>query len=156
MWGTKPRKMTPYHPPANGTMERFNQVLKQTILTAYAANLDRMEGVNKLVASYRNMPHSVTVQKPSKLMFNMEVDTKLSRIPSKSRGNYHKEARINDKKAIEEIKRRYDKKHRTRFVEINPGDWVYTKNMTKGSTRGPWEPIPFQITKVIHNRITGV
>ena len=120
MWGTKPRKMTPYHPPANGTMERFNQVLKQTILTAYATKLDPMEGVNKLVASCRNTPHSVMGRKPSKLMLNMEVDTKLPRIPSKSRGKHHKEARINDKKVIEEIKRCYNKKHRTRFVEINP------------------------------------
>ena len=28
--------------------------------------------------------------------------------------------------------------------------------MTPSSTRGPWEPTPFQITKVIHNRIMGI
>ena len=117
-------------------MERFNQSLKQTILTAYAAKLDPMEEVDKLVASYRNTPHSVTGQKPSKLMFNREVDTKLPRIPSKSKGKHHEEARSKDRKAKEEMKQRYDKKHRTRFVEINPGDWAYTKNMSQSSTRG--------------------
>ena len=34
-WGSKPKKTTPCHPPANRIVERFNQVLKQTILAAY-------------------------------------------------------------------------------------------------------------------------
>ena len=69
-WGIKPKKTTPYDLPANETIKRFNRVLKQTILTTYAEKKDLVEEVDKLVTAYRNTPHSVTGQKPSKLMFN--------------------------------------------------------------------------------------
>ena len=59
-WGSKPRKTTPYRPPANGMVERFNQVLKQTILAAYAEKKDPVDEVDKVVAAYRNTPHTVT------------------------------------------------------------------------------------------------
>ena len=59
-WGSKPRKTTPYHPPANDMVERFNQVLKQTILAAYAEKKDPVDEVDKVVAAYRNTPHTVT------------------------------------------------------------------------------------------------
>ena len=78
-WGGKPKRTTPYHPPANGMVERFNQVLKQTILAAYADRKDPVEEVDKVVSAYRNTPHTVTKVKPSKLMFNRDIATKLPR-----------------------------------------------------------------------------
>ena len=132
--GLQPKKTTPYHPPANITVGHFN-------LMAYAAKLDPVEEVNKLVASYRNTPHSVIGQKPSKLMFN--------RLSSTSKGKHHKEARRNDREAKRKMKERYDRKHQTRVVKFSPGDWATS------STRGPWEPTPFQIIKVVHNRARG-
>ena len=38
-------------------------------------------GRAELVAAYRNTPHTVTGVKPSKLMFNMDIDTNLPRFP---------------------------------------------------------------------------
>ena len=132
--GLQPKKTTPYHPPANITVGHFN-------LMAYAAKLDPVEEVNKVVASYRNTPHSVIGQKPLKLMFN--------RLSSTSKGKHHKEARRNDREAKRKMKERYDRKHQTRVVKFSPGDWATS------STRGPWEPTPFQIIKVVHNRAKG-
>ena len=136
-------------------MERFNRVLKQTILTAYAENKDPVEEVDKVVAAYWNTSHLVTGQKPSKLMFNREVTTKLPRFTTASRGQHHREARQSNWEAKLEMKKQYDKKHRTKLVEVNIGDWAYIRRMTTNSTKGPWEPIPFQIVKVHYNQITG-
>ena len=49
----------------------------------------------------------------------------------------------------------YDKKHRMRRVEIKPGDWAYIRRVATSSTKGPWDPIPYQITHVFKNQITG-
>ena len=153
-WGSIPKKTTPYHPPANGMVERFNQALKQTILTVYADRKDPVEEVDKLVAAYRNTPHSVTGIKPSKLMFNRDVSTKLPRFPTTSRGKHHQEARERDKAAKELMKERYDAKHRTKLVNINLGDWAYIRRSATSSTKGTWDPIPYQITRTHYNRIT--
>ena len=53
------------------------------------------------------------------------------------------------------MKTQYDKKKRTRLVEISLGDWVYRRNTTPTTTRGPWEPIPFLVVHIQHNQITG-
>ena len=155
-WGTKPRKTTPYHPPANGLVERFNQSLKATIHAAYAAGTDPVEEVDKFVASYRNTPHSTTGEKPSKLMFNRDVETKLPRFTKPGKGKHHQDARENDRQKKQEMKKRFDTKKRTKQVDIKPGDWAYRKNMTPTTIKGPWEPIPFQIIKVEYDRITGI
>ena len=104
-WGGTPRKTTPYHPPANGMVERFNQVLKQTILTAYAEKKDPIEEVDKMVAAYRNTPHTVTKVKPSLLMFNRDISTKLPRFTKTPRGRHHTEAKKNNREAKKEMKR---------------------------------------------------
>ena len=143
-WGGTPRKTTPYHPPANGMVERFNQVLKQTILAAYAEKKDPIEEVDKVVAAYRNTPHSVTKVKPSLLMFNRDITTKLPRFTTASRGRHHREARSNDKRAKIKMKRNYDKKHRTKTVTIKVGDKAYIRNTATSSTKGQWDPNPYK------------
>ena len=83
-WGATPKKTKPYHPPANGMVERFNRNLKKVILAAYAEKKDPYEGVQKYVTAYRNTPHSTTGEKPSKLMFGRDVITKLPRLVAPS------------------------------------------------------------------------
>ena len=88
-------------------------------------------------------------------MFNREVKTKLPRFTTASRGQHHKEARQQNWEAKQLMKKQYDKKHRTRLVEIKPGDWAYTRRTATSSTKGPWDPIPYQITFVYENQVTG-
>ena len=154
-WGTKPKKTTPELPPANGTVERFNQQLKHVIHTTYADNKDPEEEIQKYVAAYRNTPHSSTGEKPSKLLFNREVKTKLPRFPKASRAGHHKQAQRREKDAKNKMKKYHDRRHKTRLVEIKPGDWVYRRNATPTTTRGPWESEPFKVTKVVYNRVTA-
>ena len=49
----------------------------------------------------------------------------------------------------------YNKKHRTRHEDIQVGDKAYRRNRQPSTTRGPWEPEPHQVTKVVYNQITG-
>ena len=98
---------------ANGMVERFNQNLKNVIHTAYNERADIKEAVDKYMAAYRNMPHTTTGQKPSKLMWNKDIKTKLPSLPTKSTGKHHKEARKRDQKKKDKMVERYNTKHRT-------------------------------------------
>ena len=53
------------------------------------------------------------------------------------------------------MRQRYNRKLRTKTVEIKVRDWAYGRNITPTTTKGPWEDIPFQVIKVYHNQIMG-
>ena len=72
-----------------------------------------------------------------------QVTTKLPRFTPASQGRHHEEARRKDREAKLEMKRWYDIKHRTRLVEINPGDWAYVRRNFSTTTRGTWDPTPY-------------
>ena len=154
-WGIKAKRTMPYHPAANGMVERFNRNLKLVIHAAYADGQDPEEEVAKYVAAYRSTPHSVTGVSPNKLMFNREISTKLPRLPTKSQAKHHRDARRRDQEVKLKTKTYYDKKHRTRHEDIQVGDKAYRRNRQPSTTRGPWEPEPHQVTKVVYNQITG-
>lgn len=153
--GSIPKKTTPYHPPANGTVERFNQSLKRMILAAYIENKDPVEEVDKLVFAYRNTPLTVTGLNPTKLAFNREVKTKLPRFTKASRGQHHKQVREKNWEAKIEMQRRYDMIHQTREVPLKLGDWTYVRQNATTTTKGTWDPKPYQVTNIYYNRITG-
>ena len=77
-------------------VERFNRNLKMVIHAASAENTDPMDELNKYVAAYRNTPHMVMGKKPSKLLFNRDVKTKLPRKDSRSSSSHHTNARMRD------------------------------------------------------------
>ena len=136
-------------------VDRFNRNLKLVIHAAYAEGQDPEEEVNKYVAAYRSTPHTVTGYTPNKLMFNREISTKLPSIPTKSLAKHHKIARERDQAAKTKAKEAFDKKHRARQEDIQVGDKAYRRNRQPTTTKGPWEPEPHKITKVVYNQITG-
>ena len=52
------------------------------------------------------------------------MEIKLSRVPKKSKGKHHNNARKRDAEVRKERKKRYNKKNRTRNVEFKEGDWA--------------------------------
>ena len=132
-WGSKPKKTTPYHPPANGMVERFNQNLKLVIHAATAENKDPVEEVKKCVAAYRNTPHRITGEKPSKLLYGRDIETKLPRISKTIKGRHHENARRNERAAKTERKETFDKRKRVKLVNIRVGDQAYIRLHTEPS-----------------------
>ena len=63
-------------------------------------------------------------EKNNMLMLNRDVEMKLPRVPKKSKGKHHNNARKRDKEARKERKKRYNKNNRTRNVEFKVGDWA--------------------------------
>ena len=135
-------------------VERLNRNLKLVIHTTYADGQVPEEEVNKYIASYMSTPHSVTGQTPNKLMFNREIDSKLPGIPTKPQGTTAKRP---DRKTRppKTSKVRYDQKLRAHQQDLQVGDLVNRSYKKPSMRRGPWEPEPHRITKVVYNQVTG-
>ena len=154
-WGAKPRFTTPYHPMANGMVERFNQNLKKVIYASYNEGTDVEEAVDKYVAAYRNTPHSTTGEKPSKLMWNRDIATKLPSFTKDAKGRHHSQARKRDQEETKKMAQRYDQKHQARQVNFKVGDYAYKKELAPTTKKGPFEAKPYKITEIYKNQITG-
>ena len=68
-FGVNHRKVTPYHPEANGEVERFNQNLKKCIQAAITAGQNWRIALQNYLLSYRTTPHATTGVAPANLLF---------------------------------------------------------------------------------------
>ena len=76
-FGIRHRKVAPYHPEANGEVERFNRSLKKCIQTAITDNQDWRVVLENFLMNYRNAPHATTGKTPAELMFGRPVKDKI-------------------------------------------------------------------------------
>ena len=77
-YGINHRKITPYHPPANGQAENFMKNLGKVIRNAIIEGKDWRQELNRFLRSYRSTPHSTTGIPPSTLMFG---ENRTNRLP---------------------------------------------------------------------------
>ena len=142
--GVKKLNTTAYHPQCDGMVERLNRTLK-TMLRKHAAKFhgqwDRfLPGV---LWAYRNTPHDSTKEKPSFLLFGIDLKspTEASLLPPDSLdptdlGSYREElilslssarelAVTSIQEAQKSYKAQYDK--RARPIEFRLGDWVFVR-----------------------------
>ena len=74
--GIKKLNTTAYHPECDGMVERFNRTLK-TMLRKHASRFGNQwdRYLSGVVWAYRNVPHESTGEKPSFLMFGVDLRT---------------------------------------------------------------------------------
>ena len=116
--------------------------------------MDPEEAVDLYMSAYQNTPHSATGEKPSKLMFGRDIQTKLPQVTTPSTGDHHDRARSKNEEYKKKTKERYDKKHRTTKTDINEGDKTYLRRKTT-TKKGPWDPNPFTVTQVKGDSVTA-
>ena len=75
------RRVTPYHPIANGEVERFNRSLKKCIQTAISEGINWRIALQSFLLNYRTTPHSTTGVPPSELFFGRKIRDKLPVLP---------------------------------------------------------------------------
>ncbi|XP_037611722.1 uncharacterized protein K02A2.6-like [Sebastes umbrosus] len=73
----KHRKVSLYYPQANGAIERWNRVLKETLLTAEQERKPWKPFIQEFLLTYRATQHSTTGVSPYELMFNRKMRTKV-------------------------------------------------------------------------------
>ncbi|XP_028405248.1 uncharacterized protein LOC114527753 [Dendronephthya gigantea] len=128
--GFKHKRITPYHPKAQGQVENFNKL------------------INKIAAftkDTQSTPHPATKTAPYELLMNRRVRTKLEHFsvetPSKDNDVRHK-----DKVYKEKAKKNHDKRYRVTTYQLKVGDAVIVKGEKKKKGGTPFEPHIYSVT----------
>ncbi len=142
--GIKKLNTTAYHPQCDGMVERFNRTLKAMLrkqAATFGAQWDRY--LSGVLWAYRNTPHEATGEKPSFLLFGVDLrtPTEAALLPPNpmepaSVSDYREQvilslstarelAAESIKKAQKKSKALYDRKATTTHLQV--GDWVLVR-----------------------------
>lgn len=75
--GFNHRKITPYHPRANGEVERLMRTLNKTIRAAVVEDKNWTQEIYKFLRNYRGTPHSSTKISPYHALFGRQIPNRL-------------------------------------------------------------------------------
>ena len=176
MLGIKKLNTTSHHPQCDGAVERFNRTLK-TMLRKHAAKLGNQwdSYLFGVLWAYRNTPHTSTGEKPSFLLFGVDLRTPTeaiymspSEFHSTSVEDYREQVMLsltsarqlatsNIQRAQKRYKGQYDRGRRPSNLRL--GEWVFIKFPQDESGRlrklsRPWRG-PYRIIDVRDPDVTA-
>ena len=152
----KHRRVTPYHPIANGEVERFNRSLKKCIQTAISEGMDWRVVLQNFLLNYRTTPHSTTGVSPADLFFGRRIRDKLPSSPTAQSCSGTKPAvQIRDSVKKQKMKNYADEKRRAASHNILVGQQVLVTNNTRHRNKYTprWDTSPGMVTGVKGNSI---
>ena len=148
------RRVTPYHPIANGEVERFNRCLKKCIQTAISEGINWRTALQTFLLNYRTTPHSTTGVPPSELFFGRRIRDKLPTI-QKPEVSAQGSVSVRDSAKKQAMKSYADSKRKAAHHSITVGQQVLiTNNKPHRNKYTPrWLPTPGLVTEVKGNGI---
>jgi ribosomal protein L21E len=150
------RKVTPYHPEANGEVERFNRNLKKTIQAAVAEGQNWRVVLDNYLLSYRTTPHATTGKTPAELMFGRQLRDK---IPDLGRSKFSHSVKTDpirrDRQKKCQAKEYTDVKNKAKSHNISIGNSVITTNTSKirNKITPRWNTVPGTVVEVKGNSV---
>ncbi len=152
----KHRRVTPYHPIANGEVERFNRSLKKCIQTAISEGMDWRVVLHNFLLNYRSTPHSTTGVSPSELFFGRRIRDKLPSAPTKQpESDTKQKVQARDSSKKQYMKSYADKMRKASSHNIVVGQQVLITNNTRHRNKYTphWDTNPGMVTDVKGNGI---
>ena len=175
--GIKKLNTTAYHPQCNGMVERLNRTLK-AMLRKHAAKFGPQwdQYLPEVLWAYRNTPHDATREKPSFLMFGVDLrsPTEAAIAPAEavhgcdvtdykqelilSLSSARELAVTNIREGQQRNKERYDQRVHTKKLKV--GDWVLVRFPQEESGKQrklskPWHG-PYRIIQKTESDVTTV
>ena len=127
--------VTPYHPQANGQVERFIQTFKKCMnkMAQSGNNLDY--NLNNFLLTYRIIKHSSTNEAPCQLLMGRKLRTRFDLIHPREKDVIdNKTAIVQDRVRKSQEKGKYYHDRTAKMREFEVGDHVWARNYSK---RGP-------------------
>lgn len=121
----------PYWPQQNGEVERQNRDILKRLKISQVEKKNWKEALREYMVMYNSTPHTVTGKTPAELFFRRQFRDKLPMIQDMTHHSEDLEMRDRDKEQKEKGKEYADRKRRATSCELEVGDKVYVKNMTK-------------------------
>lgn len=116
-----------YYPQANGAVERFNAVLKNTVQNAIHSGRSWKEALLQFLGIYRATVHATTGVSPSVLAHGRHMRTKLNIVGRDLPRVDMSDVRNREQEKQRKYKFYADKRRNTRTAIFNVGDWVRVK-----------------------------
>ena len=111
---------------------------------------DLKKEVNVFLLNYRAMPHLMTNEPPSKLLFNRVINTKL---PELVKPQYD-QVRKRDKEKQVQMKEDAERRRRTKVLELNVDNVVLMKQRKINKFSTMFDPVTFKVVRVKGSMIT--
>ena len=165
MLGIRKITTSPYHPEANGALERSHRPLAEylrTVVKEDATNWD--EWLYHAMHIYNNNVHSATKQTPTRILFGFDIDlpTNIKRKPGPlyNHDDYprvlkyqlqrmHQLVNETQKREKEKSKKYYDRNAKERVFKV--GEKVWLRNQNRKNKFSPvWEG-PYEIVSLPNN-----
>lgn len=122
----------PYWPQQNGEVERQNRDILKRLKISQAEKKDWKESLQEYMIMYNSTPHSVTGMTPSELFFKRKFRDKIPMISdTEQQRDQVIEVRDRDQEMKEKGKIYADRKRKAKDHDLEPGDKVYVKNMSR-------------------------
>ena len=126
--GVKHIRTAPYHPASNGAAERLVQSFKQSLKASASSGLSMQRQLDNFLITYRNTPHSITQEAPSKLFLGRCLRTRLDMLVPSPTDQSREQTMIRTRTA--------DQTRKTRSFHL--GDRVMTRDFRHPTC--DWKP----------------
>lgn len=127
----------PYWPQQNGEVERQNKDILKRLRISQAAKTNWRQELVEYLIMYNSTPHTTTGKTPSELFFRRQFRDKIPTLCIPGQLFSDEEVRDKDRTQKEKGKQYSDRKRKARESDIQIGDKVYVKNMTKDNKITP-------------------
>ena len=143
-------RVSVYYPAANGAVERFNRVLKQSVQMAISQSVPWKPAVTAFLMTYRATPHAATGASPFQLLHGRRMRTKLSVMPP-SPAEPVSDAQVREKvvRQQQKMKDYADRKRGARTPPFQVGDRVRVKTPVHVPKAHPKFGTPQRIKKKV-------
>ncbi|KAG0724865.1 hypothetical protein GWK47_039731 [Chionoecetes opilio] len=139
------RKVTPYHPQANGEVERFFATMLKAIRALNTEAKDWRRHLDKFLLHYRSTPHTMAGETPAKLLMGRDLKVKLPQLQHSEENQNWEAARQKDQMEKYKLKLRTDTKNRAKPTQIMPGDKVFLKQHKHDKLTTRYDPKPWEV-----------
>ena len=145
--GIRHRKVTPYWPQANATVERFNRTVEKAIRTAHVEGRDWKKELDTFLLNYRATPHAMTGASPAKIMLGREIRTKVPEFSQPTQSDALRSALVRDKKNKVKMQQYHDTRNKSTSSTVLVGDMVLLKQPKSSKLATPFDPRPYRVLK---------